>query len=111
MDPAVRVKSPYCMRDREGHLFYLTTHDYVVILCVPPTFAIPAFVVVVWVREVSSFNRRKASVFVQAVVWWSVSSMDVVGDDLGMGPGPSKEMAATASPEEPLVKQTSLPNC
>jgi hypothetical protein len=33
--------------------------------------------------------------------------MDVVGDDLGMGPGgPSKEMAA--SPEGPLVKQTSL---
>ena len=80
-----------------------------VILSVPPTFAIPAFVVVVWVREVSPFSRRKASVFVQAVVWWSVSSMDVVGDDLGMGPGPSKEMAA--SPEEPLVKQTSLPNC
>lgn len=53
-----------------------------VILCVPPTFAIPAFVVVAWAREVSSFNRRKASVFVQAVVWWSVSSMDVVGDDL-----------------------------
>jgi hypothetical protein len=91
------------------HLFYLTTHDYVVILCVPPTFAIPAFVVVAWAREVSSFNRRKASVFVQAVVWWSVSSMDVVGDDLGMGPRPSKEMAA--SPEEPLVKQASLPNC
>ena len=92
-----------------GHLFYLTTHDYVVILCVPPTFANPAFVVVAWAREVSSFNRRKASVYVQAVVWWSVSSMDVVGDDLGMGPLPSKEMAA--SPEEPLVKQTSLPNC
>jgi len=73
------------------------------------TFAIPAFVVVVWVREVSPFSRRKASVHVQAVVWWSVSSMDVVGDDLGMGPGPSEEMAA--SPEEPLVKQTSLPNC
>ena len=53
----------------EEHLFYLTTHDYVVILCVPPTFAIPAFVVVVWVREVSPFSRRKASVFVQAVVW------------------------------------------
>lgn len=53
-----------------------------VILCVPPTFAIPAFVVVAWAREVSSFIRRKASVFVQAVVWWSVSSMDVVGDDL-----------------------------
>jgi hypothetical protein len=37
--------------------------------------------------------------------------MDVVGDDLGMGPHPSKEMAA--SPEELLllVKQTSLPNC
>ena len=46
--------------------------------------------------------------YAQAVVW-SVSSMDVVGDDLGMGPRPSKEMAA--SPEEPLVKQTSLPNC
>ena len=69
-----------------------------VILGVPPTFAIPAFVVVVWVREVSPFSRRKASVHVQAVVWWSVSSMDVVGDDLGMGPRPSKEMAA--SPEE-----------
>jgi hypothetical protein len=68
------------------HLFYLTTHDYVVILCVPPTLAIPAFVVVAWAREVSSFNRRKASVYVQAVVWWSVSSMDVVGEDLGMGP-------------------------
>jgi hypothetical protein len=52
-----------------GHLFYLTTHDYVVILCVPPTFAIPAFVLVVWVREVSPFSQRKASVFVQAVVW------------------------------------------
>ena len=52
-----------------GQLFYLTTHDYVVILGVPPTFAIPAFVVVVWVREVSPFSRRKASVFVQAVVW------------------------------------------
>jgi hypothetical protein len=35
--------------------------------------------------------------------------MDVVGDDLGMGPGPSKEMAA--NPEEPLVKQTSRPYC
>ncbi len=66
-----------------------------VILCVPPTFAIPAFAVVAWAREVSSFNRRKASVYVQAVVWWSVSSMDVVGDDLGMGPRPSKEMAAS----------------
>ena len=52
-----------------GQLFYLTTHDYVVILCVPPTFAIPAFVVVVWAREVSPFSRRKASVYVQAVVW------------------------------------------
>jgi hypothetical protein len=29
--------------------------------------------------------------------------MDVVGDDLGMGPRPSEEMAA--SPEEPLVKR------
>jgi hypothetical protein len=69
----------------QKHLFYLTTHDYVVILCVPPTFGIPAFVVVVWVREVSQFSRRKASVYVQAVVWCSVSSMDVVGDDLGVG--------------------------
>jgi hypothetical protein len=38
------------------HLFYLTTHDFVVILCVPPTFAVSAFVVVAWAREVSSFN-------------------------------------------------------
>jgi hypothetical protein len=67
--------------------------------------------VVAWAREVSSFNRRKASVFVQAVVWWSVSSMDVVGDDLGMGPRRNKEMAASPEAEEPLVKQTSLPNC
>ena len=27
------------------------------------------FVVVVWAREVSPFSRRKASVYVQAVVW------------------------------------------
>ena len=40
-----------------------------------------------------------------------MSSMDVVGDDLGMGPGSSKEMAASPEAEEPLVKQTSLPNC
>ena len=66
---------------------------------------------VAWAREVSSFNRRIASVFVQAVVWWSVSSMDVVGDDLGMGPRRNKEMAASPEAEEPLVKQTSLPNC
>ena len=78
-------------------------------LCMPLTFAVSAFLVVVWALEVSPFNRRKASVYVQAVVWWIVSSMDSVGDDLGMGPLPSKEMAA--SPEEPLVKQTSLPNC
>jgi hypothetical protein len=75
----------------------------------PLTFAVPAFVVFVCVHEVSLFNRRKASVYVQAVVWWSVSSIDFVGDDLSMGPPPSKEMAE--SPEEPLVKQTSLPNC
>jgi hypothetical protein len=61
--------SDRCSNKEARHVFYLTTHDYVVILCVPPTFAIPAFVVVVWVREVSPFSRRKASVFVQVVVW------------------------------------------
>jgi len=38
----------------------------------PLTFAVFAFVVVVfvWAREFSPFNRRKASVYdVQAVVW------------------------------------------
>jgi hypothetical protein len=52
-----------------GTLFYLTTHGYVVMQCRPLTFAIPASVVVVWVREVSSLRRRKASVSVQEVVW------------------------------------------
>jgi hypothetical protein len=40
--------------------------------------------------------------------------MDVVGDDLGMGPRPSKEMAASGRAftfSLALVKQTSLPNC
>jgi hypothetical protein len=54
------------------HLFYLTTHGYVVMLSLGPRplkLAIPASVVVVWVHEVSSLNRRKASVSVQAVVF------------------------------------------
>jgi hypothetical protein len=33
---------------KERNTYFLTTHDYVVILCKPLTFAIPAFVVVVW---------------------------------------------------------------
>jgi hypothetical protein len=32
--------------------------------------------------------------------------MDVVGDDLGMGPGPSKEMAARPEAEEPLDRSS-----
>jgi hypothetical protein len=35
-----------------------------------------------------------------------VSSVDIVGDDLSMGPLPSKEMAA--SPEEPLCSETNF---
>jgi hypothetical protein len=40
-----------------------------------------------------------------------MSSIEIVGDNLGVGPHLSKEMAATASPEDPLAKQTPLPNC
>jgi len=46
-------------------------------------------------------------VSVQAFVGKTVSSIEVDGDDLGMGPRPSKDMAV--SPEDPLAKQTSLP--
>jgi len=82
-----------------GQLFYLTTHDYVVILCVPPTFAMPAFVV--WLRgRVRSLRLTDEKpqclykrLFGGVCRRWTLS----------------KEMAA--SPEEPLVKQTSLPNC
>ena len=43
----------------------------------------------------SSLRGRKASVSVQAFVGKRVSSIEVYGDDLGMGPRPSKDMTVS----------------